>query len=400
MMRGIIPVEELFTKSHAIGQYYGFTPLSTLTARKRGTARQSTDVSAGGGSASGGKSNAPTMLDNLAPDPIADTVIRFLKQCKNIERTPTPQQPLFIWHTNIAPGRPAQKKITLQFHALGTDRAIADAVVIRALLALSHDLFREDPIVRVNSMGDKETRARYARELGVFFKKRASILPEECLNCAKRDVFEAAEFALANGCADDLPAPTEHLSDASRKRFEDLLEYLEMTETPYELARHLINRGPVWGDICFEFIAGGQRVAWGSRYSDLTRHFFPGAPFSATGAVLQIASEGTAEKQVRVEKTVPKRLRFSFVHIGDEAKRLSIRLAEDFKHARISLTQDIGVESLTEQLHLAERRESPYLLIMGRKEALEGSAILRNCQTQEETVLPLIGLIDRLKTFV
>lgn len=388
-MRGTIPVEELFTKSHAIGQYYGFTPLSTLTARKRGIAHPAADI----------KTNESIALASAGwqteSDPVADTVMHFLKQCQSIERVPTPQQPLFVWHTNIAPGRPAQKKITSQFHALGTDRAIADAVVIRALLALSHDLFREDPIVRVNSMGDKETRARYARELGVFFKKRANILPEECINCAKRDVFEAAEFALANGCAEDLPAPTEHLSDASRKRFEDLLDYLEMTETPYELARHLINRGPVWGDICFEFIAGGQRVAWGSRYSDFTRHFFPGAAFGATGAVFQIASEGAVTK--KASSTQP---RFSFVHIGDEAKRLSIRLAEDFKKARISLTQDIGIESLTEQLHLAEKRESPYLLIMGRKEALEGSAILRNRQTQEETVLPLIGLIDRLKTFV
>jgi histidyl-tRNA synthetase len=389
MMRGTIPVEELFTKSHAIGQYYGFTPLSTLTARKRGIARPTADIKA---KESAALASAGWQTES---DPIADTVIHFLKQCQNIERVPTSQQPLFVWHTNIAPGRPAQKKITLQFHALGTDRAIADTVVIRALLALSHDLFREDPIVRVNSMGDKETRARYARELGVFFKKRASILPKECLNCAKRDVFEAAEFALANGCAEDLPAPTEHLSDASRKRFEDLLEYLEMTETPYELARHLINRGPVWGDICFEFIVGGQRVAWGSRYSDFTRHFFPGAAFGATGAVFQIASEGTVMK-----KTPSAHPRFSFVHIGDEAKRLSIRLAEDFKKAHISLTQDIGIESLTEQLHLAEKRESPYLLIIGRKEALEGSAILRNRQTQEETVLPLIGLIDHLKTFV
>jgi len=385
-MRETIPVEELFTKSHAVGQYYGFTPLVALTDKKRGMVRQSAEAK---------MNELNPLFSNLAHDPTAETVIHFLKQCQGIACAPTPQQPLFIWHTNIAPGRPAQKKTILQFHALGTDRAIADAVVIRALLALSHDLFREEPIVRVNSMGDKETRARYARELGVFFKKRATILPEECITCAKRDVFEAAEYALANGCAEDLPAPTEHLSDASRKRFEDLLEYLEMTETPYELARHLINRGSVWGDICFEFMAGGKRVAWGSRYSDLTRHFFPTTPFSATGAVLSVTSEGEV-----VKKATTPRLRFSFVHIGDEAKRLSIRLAEDFKRARVSLAQDIGVESLTEQLHLAERRNSPYIIIMGRKEALEGSAILRNRQTQEETILPIAGLIERLKTIL
>ena len=113
---------------------------------------------------------------------------------------------------------------------------------------------------------------------------------------------------------------------------------------------------------------------------------------SAIGAVLQIASSGAV-----AAKAKPAQLRFSFVHLGDEAKRLSIRLAEDFRKARVSLTQDIGVESLTEQIHLVERRGSPYLLIMGRKEALEHTVILRNRQTQEETVLPLLGLVDRLK---
>jgi histidyl-tRNA synthetase len=207
-------------------------------------------------------------------------------------------------------------------------------------------------------------------------------------------VLEAAELALAQGFGEDLPAPTEHLSDASRKRFEDLLEYLEMTGTPYELARHLISRNPAWGDICFELSVNGKRIAWGSRYNDLTRHFFS-APCPATGAVFFLTSEGAA-----VKKITPSRLRFSFVHIGDEAKRLSIDLAEEFRKARIPLTQNIGVESLTEQLHLAERHNSPYLLIMGRKEALENTAILRNRKTQEETVLPLAGIIERLKTFV
>ncbi|OYV63223.1 MAG: hypothetical protein B7X03_02675 [Parcubacteria group bacterium 21-58-10] len=380
-MRDVIPAEELLHKASAVGQYYGFMPLSSLTAKARGSRPKQTGY--------------PESLTGIALDPTAEIVASFLKQLQKLECAPSPRQPLFVWHTNIAPGRPAPKKATIQFHALGTDRALADAVVIRALIALSRDLFHEEPVVRINSMGDKETRARYARELGNFFKKRGPTLPEECVNCAKRDTFEAAELAIENEYADDLPAPTEHLSDASRKRFEDLLEYLEMTETPYELAKNLISRGSTWSDTCFELVAGERRVAWGSRYNDFTKHFFPGSGMSATGAVFQVASEGKA-----VVKAKPARLRFSFVHIGDEAKRLSIRLADDFRKARVSLAQDIGVESLTEQLYLAERRNSPYLLIMGRKEALEGSAILRNRATQVETILPLAGLVERLKAVV
>ena len=278
MMRDVIPAEELLHKASAVGQYYGFTPLSSLTAKARGSRRT--------------YAGYPETLLNVALDPTAEIVASFLKQMQNIDCLPSPRQPLFVWHTNITPGRPAPKKAVIQFHALGTDRALSDAVVIRALIALTRDLYHEEPVVRINSMGDKETRARYARELGNFFKKRATTLPEECVTCAKRDTFEAAELAIEHEYADDLPAPTEHLSDASRKRFEDLLEYLEMTETPYELAKNLISRGSAWSDTCFELVLGGRRVAWGSRYNDFTKHFFPGASLSATGAVFQTASEG------------------------------------------------------------------------------------------------------------
>lgn len=380
MMRTAIPADEILSRAHAVGQYYGFTPLGALTAKTRGSGK--------------GKVTDPTTLDKRALDPVADIVAGFLKQAQAIEQVPSPRQPLFVWHTNIAAGRPAPKKAVVQFHALGTDRALADAVVIRALTALVRDLYREEPIVRVNSMGDKETRARYARELGTFFRKRANELPEECVAKAKCDALEAAELAIANEYASDLPTPTEHLSDMSRKRFESLLEYLEMTETPYELAKNLISRGNAWNDVCFEIVAGGKRVAWGSRYNELARHYFP-ASMNAVGAVLQLSS--APQNDAPVKKVSNPRTRFSFVHIGDEAKRLSILLAEDFRKSRVPLVQHIGVESLTEQFRLAEHAESPYLLIMGRKEALEGSAILRNRATQTETTIPLTRLIEQLR---
>ena len=149
MTRDTIPAEELLNKTHAVGQYFGFTPLASITtsANRR----------------SGGKAGYPDAVAALALDSVAETVAGFLRRCQNNAYAPTPRQPLFIWHTNIAPGRPAPKKAVIQFHSLGTDRAIADAVVIRALTALTRDLFHEEPCVRINSMGDKETRALYAR---------------------------------------------------------------------------------------------------------------------------------------------------------------------------------------------------------------------------------------------
>jgi histidyl-tRNA synthetase len=377
MTREALSAEEVYRRTQAIGQYYGFRSFALLAAAKRGEKRKQFEM--------------PTLP---ALDPAAESVSGFLKHLREADLlTPTTREPLFLWHTNIAPGRVAPKAATVQFHALGADRAIADAVLIRAVRALAHDLYKEEPEIRLNSMGDKETRARFARELGNFFKKRGNTLPEDCINCAKRDVLEAAELLIKQECADDLPSPTDHLSDASRKRFEELLEYLEATDTPFTLAPDLISRGNVWSETCFEVKIGDQVVAWGSRYPELAKMYYK-TPLPATGAVLRIATLGGMVAPAPKSKVKP---RFAFVHIGEEAKRVSIKLAEELKKARIPLEQMIGIESLTEQMRFAEILNPPYLLIMGRKEALEGSAVLRNRATYEETILPIIGLSERLR---
>lgn len=378
-MRTTVPAGEIFARAHAIGQYYGFIPLATLMAQTRGSIEPQEPL-------------PPIIADETPLDPIAKDVATFLKHCRKFDRRPSARQPIFAWHANITPGRRAQKKATIQFHALGTDRAIAEAVVIRALTALARDLYRDEPIVRINSMGDKETRARYVRELGNCFRKKASCFPEVCIDRAQCDAFNAAELAVKEQCANELPSPIEHLSDASRRRFEEVLEYLEMTETPYEFARGLISRQNAWNDTCFEILVGGQRIAWGSRYHELARHHYAPAAQGAFGGILQITSDGTT-----VNPAPASRLRFSFVHIGNEAKHLAIKLAEELRKARIPLVQHIGIESLTEQMRLAEHVKSPYMLIMGRKEALEGTTILRDRATQTDTLIPLTGIVDSLR---
>ena len=96
MTRDTVPAEEILSKAHAVGQYYGFVPLSTIAAKSRGNVKKNAGY--------------PETLANISLDPIALTVASFLKQCRHIEPVPSARQPLFIWHTNIAPGRPAQKK--------------------------------------------------------------------------------------------------------------------------------------------------------------------------------------------------------------------------------------------------------------------------------------------------
>jgi len=378
MTQEALTADDILRRAHAVGNYYGFIPFSQVAAGNRGR---------------DAKAPYPEGFNVDSLDPAARDVAAFLKQVRDAGLSPSLLKPLFVWHTNAAAGRTSPRVVTLQFHAMGADRAIADAVLIRAISALVRDLGKTEPTLRLNSMGDKETRGRFARELTQFFRKHGASLPADCVNCAKRDVFEAAELLVADNGNDALPSPTDHLSETSRKHFEDLLEYLEATDTPYELASDLLSRGTSWTETCFEIKSDVHIHAWGSRYSELARPFFKVSVPSITAVVrITLATPNSVSSVKHSGKP-----RFVFVHIGQEAKRESIKMADTLRHARIPLTQSIGIESLTEQMRLADMVNAPYLLIMGRKEALEHSVILRERSTHTEDVLPLEGLVDRLR---
>ncbi len=369
---------DIIKRAHQVGTYYGFTPFSSLAVKNKGKKVPN---------------NYPPEIRLDALDEPAKDTVAFLKQIRDAGLSPSMQRPLFLWHTNAAAGRQSPKQITIQFHAIGVERAIADAVLIRAIRSLISELGKEEPTVRINSMGDRETRGRLSRELSQFFKKHGPTLSEDCVNCSKRDLFEATELVESQETRDALPSPTDHLSEASRKHFESVLEYLEETETPYNLFPNLLSRAPSWTETCFEVLGGGNIRAWGSRYSELTRPFFKSA-IPSIGAIIRITND---ERSMIEPVKVRANPRFVFVHIGDEAKRESIKMADSLRHARIPMMQAIGIESLTEQMRLADEMNPRYLLIMGRKEALERSVILRERSTHTETFIPFDSLIEQLK---
>lgn len=377
-MSTLVTPSDVLKRASAVGNYYGFSSLSSLALGKKGQ---------------GSRSPFPETIPLETLDNNAREVAGLLKHVRDISLSPSKEQPLFVWHSNIAPGRPAPKHITVQFHIIGVDHAIADAVLIRAVRSFVTDISKRTPELHVNSMGDKETRGRFIRELTSYFKKNGPSLPEECVNHAKNNVFEAAEMLLMRKDPITLPSSTDHLSEASRKHFEGVLEYLEATDTPYELAPTILSKGNAWIETCFQIHADDHIKTWGSRYGELTKPFFK-TTLSSVGAVINISLDDRGAIAPLKNRTAP---RFVFVHIGEEAKRESMKMADMLRHARIPLTQAIAIESLTAQMRYVDEINPPYLLIMGRKEALERSVILRERSSHTETFIPLDSLIDRLR---
>ena len=77
------------------------------------------------------------------------------------------------------------------------------------------------------------------------------------------------------------------------------------------------------------------------------------------------------------------------VQLGKLSKRKSLKLMEDFRKANIPILESIGRDSLRAQLGIADKVGVKYSLILGQKEALEGSIIIRHMQSGQQKSVKL-----------
>ena len=86
-----------------------------------------------------------------------------------------------------------------------------------------------------------------------------------------------------------------------------------------------------------------------------------------------------------------------FVQLGDFAKKESFRIMEELRDAGISVGESLGRDSVKSQLKIADRSEAELSLILGQKEAIDKTIIIREMTSGIQEVVPQEKFIDILK---
>ena len=78
-----------------------------------------------------------------------------------------------------------------------------------------------------------------------------------------------------------------------------------------------------------------------------------------------------------------------FAHLGIEARRRALPVLENLRRADIPVHQGLWHERIGEQMAQARTLATPYILIMGHKEAMEGTILVREVATNSQDAIPL-----------
>ena len=198
----------------------------------------------------------------------------------------------------------------------------------------------------------------------------------------------------------------DHLCDECKAHFKEVLEFLDEIELPYRLNPYLVRGLDYYTKTVFEIFEdsnllstlpaegrapgetgrGQGALVAGGRYDGLVK-LLGGRDTPASGGA------GGIERIINLIKT--RQVRFKkektpeifLAQLGTLAKRKSLRLLEDFRKAKIQVAESFGRDSLNAQMTRADKIGASHTLILGQREALEGTIIVRDMASgRQETV--------------
>ncbi len=295
--------------------------------------------------------------------------------------------------------------MSLELHVVGPSSAIAEALLIIVGNAIAEEAGIAQRALAINNIGSVESSNRYVRDVGLYLRKHIESISPTLRPRAATDPLGTLVQLIEKGhpAAPRAPQAMEYLTEEERRRFWELLEYLEISGLPYELNPHILGSRDFWSHTLFEITTtdpeSGAKIPllFGGRYDPIVSRF---ARTPASGAMISITCE--IHGKTRVKREAPARAgdiqpAIYFAHLGQEARRRLLVVLETLRHADIPVHHGMWHENIGGQMLAARALATPYILIMGHKEAMEGTVLVREVATNSQDAIPLPELANYLK---
>ena len=98
-----------------------------------------------------------------------------------------------------------------------------------------------------------------------------------------------------------------------------------------------------------------------------------------------------------IDPRIIKKPKVCFIQLGFEAKLKSLAVIEILRKAKIAIAHSLPKDSLAAQLAAAEKMGTPYTIIFGQKEAMEGTVIVRNMENRSQETVKIENLAEYIK---
>lgn len=289
------------------------------------------------------------------------------------------------------------------FDIFGEEDAILDAQVIQLAHRVVRELGLKNIEFQVNSIGTPESRRDYEKVLVRYLESQKHKL---CQNC--RDRLTTNPMRILD-CKEDkcmqvtahAPQSLDYLDQVSRDHFKRLLEYLDELELPYTINTRLVRGLDYYTRTVFEIWSSDQEgkkysLGGGGRYDGLVQ-MLGGEATPAIGFALGIDRVILEMKRTQVKPYEMPKPKVFLAQLGDMAKKKSLRIFADLERSGVLIAESFGRGTLKSQLRVANRLGVEVTIIIGQKEALDGTAIVKDMVSGTQETVMQEKLVESVK---
>jgi len=283
----------------------------------------------------------------------------------------------------------------------GSADPAVDAEVISLAVSLYEFLGLKSVKVKVNSLGDSESRERYREALLMHFEGHQEELCSDCQTRLEKNPLRVLD------CKADAdkeimktaPEILDYLIPEDKAYFENVQKYLKTMGIQYEYDASLVRGFDYYTHTIFEIQAdiqgfGSQNtLCGGGRYNNLVGEFGgPATPAIGFGMglerlLLALEAEGI---QLAGDEAVDVYMMF----LGEDAKVFGSRLLLDLRMRGLVCETDYLEKNMKGKFKQAERYNAKYVVIMGDSEMENGVVNIKNTKTGEQESVAIHQIMD------
>ncbi len=273
---------------------------------------------------------------------------------------------------------------------------LIDAEVISLGYNFIKELGIENFCVKLNSLGDKETRTTYREVLKKYFEPHLEELCPDCQNRYQTNPLRILDCKVDKDLSifKNVPKISDYLSLESKDYFQKLKEYLTLLDVDYELDPNLVRGLDYYDYDVWEYTTpDGIAIGGGGRYNNLVKEL-GGPELPAVGFALGVDRLIIELKKLLEGKTINKEIDCYIMSINEEEKRFALTIAQDLRLNNVICEINSTNLSLKSQFKLADNYHAKFLIILNSEELNKGLITVKDNATKEEIKLDEKDLVD------
>ncbi len=284
------------------------------------------------------------------------------------------------------------------FECFGSDDVMSDAEVI----SLAYNAYRllglDNITIKINSLGDTESRNNYREALIKYFKPKIKDLCEDCQNRLEKNPLRILDCKVdaENEIIKNAPKTLDYLNEASLERFNKLKELLDLMDINYVVDTNLVRGLDYYNHVVFEVVLDDSyALGGGGRYNGLVETL--GGP-SVPGVGFAMGYDRTilAMEEHNVNIPINDSIDVYLLYVSETEKETAAYLTQDLRMNGFITETDMMGKSLKGQFKSVDRFNSKYLIVLNDEKLADNKITIKDNKTKEEEDININDLVDYL----